>query len=519
PATSSAPTAQKSWASLFRNSPTANNAIVISKLEDEQMAMAVQNSLADDSAAVTKQQEQTNIPSTVSTAATINVSTSTSKLSDKPQFAVAVTTIERDPPVQKLIQVLKKQYRLEHKGPVYYARGLKNFGNYCYVNAVLQALLACPPFVHLLRNLSFLEMRTPSSTPMLDALVKFVGEFFGDRYGSGRKNADEKQTAFEPTYVYNVLSSLRSDLGYRGRQEDAEEFLSLVLNHLHEEMAACLNFNNPPDQANMQSQDVRFSNELSNNANNSDSSEWQQVMPGRKLATARTSKLAPTPIAQIFSGVVRNAFSQPGQKDSVNNESFFTLQLSVQDHENTSSSAPLTLQAAMKQMVHEVILRRDSSKKGDVDITRRTTFQELPFVLILHLKYFTYVDDTVKKHMKPVAYQMDLHIDRNLMPSSSNSNTKARSYKLFAVVFHHGENAEGGHYTADIFHGGQWLCMDDTKVEPVTDAHVLNFDPPRVPYLLFYRRCDVLSDNRMVSQQQQNAGNFIQRNRFSGAQE
>lgn len=68
------------------------------------------------------------------------------------------------------------------------------------------------------------------------------------------------------------------------------------------------------------------------------------------------------------------------------------------------------------------------------------------------------------------------------------------------VVFHHGEKAEGGHYTVDIFHGGQWVHVDDTKITPVNNDHVLNFVPPRVPYLLFYRRWDTTASD---SQQQQ----------------
>lgn len=38
--------------------------------------------------------------------------------------------------------------------------------------------------------------------------------------------------------------------------------------------------------------------------------------------------------------------------------------------------------------------------------------------------------------------------------------------------------------------------MDDIKVELVDEQHVTTFQPPRVPYLLFYRRCDMFSEQR-----------------------
>lgn len=42
--------------------------------------------------------------------------------------------------------------------------------------------------------------------------------------------------AFEPTCVYRMLSVIRTDTMVEGRQEDAEEFLSCLLNGLNDEM-------------------------------------------------------------------------------------------------------------------------------------------------------------------------------------------------------------------------------------------------------------------------------------------
>lgn len=51
-------------------------------------------------------------------------------------------------------------------------RGLINKGNWCYINATLQALIACPPFVHLVKSLAPFagNKGDESSTPIIDSV-------------------------------------------------------------------------------------------------------------------------------------------------------------------------------------------------------------------------------------------------------------------------------------------------------------------------------------------------------------
>merc|ERR1712154_494070 len=73
-----------------------------------------------------------------------------------------------------------KEYSLNFRAPSIKPRGLSNRSNWCFVNAILQALVACPPFYNLMKNLpnSVLDLKTQKSkTPMLDSIVEFVNEF------------------------------------------------------------------------------------------------------------------------------------------------------------------------------------------------------------------------------------------------------------------------------------------------------------------------------------------------------
>ena len=62
-----------------------------------------------------------------------------------------------------------------------------------------------------------------------------------------------------------------------------------------------------------------------------------------------------------------------------------------------------------------------------------------------------------------------------------------------SVVNHHGARVIGGHYTADVFHSGLqlWIRLDDSSVRVVSAEKVVQFEPPRFPYLLYYRRKDL----------------------------
>lgn len=68
----------------------------------------------------------------------------------------------------------------------------------------------------------------------------------------------------------------------------------------------------------------------------------------------------------------------------------------------------------------------------------------------------------------------------------------------FAVIYHHGKYANGGHYTIDILRQdhSEWIRIDDTQIESITEADVAVLSPDKgqdkdkVAYLLFYQRID-----------------------------
>ena len=74
------------------------------------------------------------------------------------------------------------------------------------------------------------------------------------------------------------------------------------------------------------------------------------------------------------------------------------------------------------------------------------------------------------------------------------------NYKLFGVLYHHGESAGSGHYTVNVLHqtgdsGGEegWLHIDDETVSAVQHEEVFGGlddgrGDNRCAYMLFYCR-------------------------------
>lgn len=112
---------------------------------------------------------------------------------------------------------------LKHALPFLKPRGFINKGNGCYINATLQALIACPPFYNLMKEIGDLRgyRRENSCTPILDCFAEFFLNF--PPLDSGKKNKqsstqDQKMhinylqaEAIEPKCIYNALGQIKSE--------------------------------------------------------------------------------------------------------------------------------------------------------------------------------------------------------------------------------------------------------------------------------------------------------------------
>lgn len=389
-------------------------------------------------------------------------------------------------------------YQIENNSISIQPRGLINRSNYCYINAILQALVACPPFYHLMRAIRSLPAARNSKhpKPFIDAMTALVAEFstlpVRSKVQRDKTKKDETpdittDTPLEPVVIHKMLSLLRSDIfQVEGRQEDAEEFLGCVLNRLNDEMLELMKLSKNESEVNGSS--GNSSAEESGDGHGDDQDDWKVIRGNRNKGTiTRTTDFGRSPMSDIFGGKLRSRVHREGDHPTDNIQPFFTLQLDIEKAASVKDALDLLVG---KDQLEGMTC---SKTKQEIQAWQQVTLEELPIVMILHLKCFDYKMDGCTKILKTLEFPIELKIDSKLMSSKGKTYTaKQKQYKLFAVVYHDGKEASKGHYITDVFHAGYgtWIRYDDSTVRAVPEFNVLHPKAPRVPYLLYYRRLD-----------------------------
>lgn len=419
-------------------------------------------------------------------------------------------------------------------------RGLTNSGNICYMNVILQCLIFCEPFAtlfHLVESKSVANIGINSPTPLIDATLNFLKDYStippSKKSSGGSFNSDGivvgKPLSPEPFYQKLIENPKFQHLSW-GQQEDAEEFLGYVLDGLHEEFvkveaaltaeqmeALAETFSSRADAGQsvpLKSAIVKAARlvktsgtehiEESEVDNDAESNDWSEVGSGRRVCKKRVVEVEPSPITRLFGGRFRSVLTIPKGKElqSITLDPFRCVLLDI------SLADVHKIEDALWKF-NEVEKLQYKVEAGKEVIARKQTFiDKLPEILILHLKRFSYQNEavdlsasnnglalelrsygTIEKVLKNILYGLTLTVPAECL-SAALRKENANEYVLTAVIYHHGRNAEGGHYTCDVLRPGRkWLRIDDTAVEAIDADSVLDMsERDKSAYILMYQR-------------------------------
>ncbi|KAK2636942.1 hypothetical protein Ddye_031734 [Dipteronia dyeriana] len=353
-------------------------------------------------------------------------------------------------------------------------RGLINSGNLCFLNATLQALLSCSPFVQLLHEIRNRNI-TKVGNPTITAFTEFIADFDMPS-GSSLKKKDvafvETGRPFKPTVFEAVLKKFTPDvpnsISGRPRQEDAQEFLSFIMDQMHDELLK------------LQGHLASSNGSKSYLVSSEEEDEWETVGPKNKSAVTRTQSFIRSELSDIFGGQLKSVVKARGNKASATVQPFLLLHLDIYPETVRTIEDALHLFSAPEDLEG---YRTSTTGKADVVTARKSVkIQTLSRIMILHLMRFSYGSQGSTKLHKPVHFPLELVLGRELLVTPS---AEGRKYELVATLTHHGREPSKGHYTADArYPNGRWLHFDDASVTAIGTSKVLHDQA----YVLFYKQ-------------------------------
>lgn len=342
-------------------------------------------------------------------------------------------------------------HKRKYGGPL----GLKNLGNSCYLNSVLQCLTYTPPLANFCLNNLHSSSCDVTSEPDKKRDCPFC--ILEKRIV---RSLSIDLTLDSPAKIVNCLRIFAEHFKC-GRQEDAHEFLRYVIDACHN---TCLRLKK------LQQQRVR------KNINGS----VGESFGGNTI------------VKEIFGGSLQSqvkCLSCGTESNKVDDIMDICLEIS-----NCSS-----VKDAMKRFFEAEILDGNNKYKCErckklVAAKKQMSILQAPNVLVVQLKRFEGIFGG--KIDRVVAFEEILVLSSFMCKASQDPHPE---YSLFATIVHSGFSPESGHYYAYIKDAmNRWYCCNDSYVTLSTLQEVLS----EKAYILFFSRTGqrpVSADTAVVS--------------------
>ncbi|KAH9299698.1 hypothetical protein KI387_031380, partial [Taxus chinensis] len=326
--------------------------------------------------------------------------------------------------------------------------GLRNMGNTCYMNSVLQCITYTPPLSEALKNC---DHKIPCTIEGFCALCALRDHVNLSLLSRGE--------VIEPKVLYDNLGNMSSSYFQKWQQEDAHDYLHSLLEDL-DNCALGVGCFNPCS-----------------------------FFQGSSF------------VKKIFGGCLRSQVKCTHCFHCSNAfEPFIDLSLEIDEADSLISA--LQSFTRVETIVPDLKHRCDNCHQN-APILKQFTISQPSDVLVIQLKRFSnngLFGGFGDKVQKMVAYPRVLEMEPFL--SNSQQDKGEVKYELYAVLVHAGFSLNSGHYYCYVRSGyDDWYEMDDSQVTRAIEETVMH----QQAYILFYFRQGInwfsdTSDSRMKNE-------------------
>lgn len=399
--------------------------------------------------------------------------------------------------------------------------GLSNLGNTCYMNSALQCISATNLFsVYLLdkqfhkdllsncqekladkvRKQKGLENASDVSIKIVDLVKEYKSTVTYNLYKL-IKGMWQHNQEIQPKTFKNTIGQLNAVFkGYS--QNDSQEFLSFVLDQIHEELKieVEIKFNAIPKYV-KDYNEIRDQYSIMLERNDLDIIEKEQLLQQFKIYKKNHMQEVAVHkylmylekylekhsiINDIFMGMYyTEIICKECNETSLVFEPYNILQLPIPD------DGEIDLNTCIKNFTVEEELKDKDQYKCDeckkyVDAIKKTSIWETPTLLIIQLKRFKNTYTNTTKVRSTVKYPLT---DLSFENSCSQYYPVNHKYDLYGVIQHVG-SLHGGHYIAHTKNpiNNKWYEFNDEDVVHIPDEEIEKELISKDSYILCYKK-------------------------------
>ncbi|KAM4665255.1 ubiquitin carboxyl-terminal hydrolase 21 isoform 1-T3 [Discoglossus pictus] len=338
--------------------------------------------------------------------------------------------------------------------------GLRNLGNTCFMNAVLQCLSNTKP----LRNY-ILRQEYRQEQPGVCRAQQELTEAFADVIAS--LWSPDSSDAANPARLKAVFQKyVPSFTGYS--QQDAQEFLKFFMDRIHVEI----------------NRKSRKTPSILADAKRTMAQEPQESVSDDERANLmwkRYLEREDSKIVDLFVGQLKSCLKcQSCGYRSPTFEVFCDLSLPIP--KKGFSGGKVSLLDCFTLFTKEEELNSENAPICDrcrqrTRSTKKLTIQRFPRILVLHLNRFS----TTRFSIKKCSVFVDFPLQRLNLKEFASEKAGSPVYNLYALCNHSG-SVHYGHYTAYCKDQSGWHAYNDARVSPIGEGHVQSSEG----YVLFY---------------------------------